>query len=149
MTYNAPARAAARSLASSSSSSSSAPGAPAARRMAPPRRLLAAIALVALIGSGCSNALADTGSGGGENAAGDQNDAGDQIAAAEVTPSPESTGKRFELARCMRENGVEDFPNPDANGVILYYGEDPDMESAREKCRHISPQPEGHEGNGG
>jgi hypothetical protein len=112
--------------------------------MAPPGRLLAAVALVALIGAGCSNALADTGGGaGGENPAGDQN------AAAEVNPSPEPAGKRFELARCMRENGVEDFPDPDANGVILYYGEDADMESAREKCRHISPLSEGHEGNGG
>jgi hypothetical protein len=117
--------------------------------MAPPRRLLAAIALVALIGTGCSNALADTGGGGGENAAGHQNVAGDQNAAAEVTPNPERKGKRFELARCMRENGVEDFPDPDANGIILYYGEDPEFTSAQEKCRHISPPPEGHEGNGG
>jgi hypothetical protein len=106
--------------------------------MAPPRRLLAAVALVTLIGTGCSNAHADTGSGGGENA-------GDQNAAAEVTSNPE----RFELARCMRENGVEDFPDPDDNGVILYYGEDPEFRSAQEKCAHISPRPEGHEGNGG
>jgi hypothetical protein len=110
--------------------------------MASPRRLLAAVALAALIGTGCSNAYADTGSGGGDNA-------GDQNAAAEVTPSPERTEKRFELARCMRENGVEDFPDPDDNGVILYYGEDPEFRSAQEKCAHISPRPEGHEGNGG
>jgi hypothetical protein len=140
MTYSAPARAAARSLASSS-----ALGASAARHLAPPRRLLAAIALVALIGTGCSNAHADTGSGGG----GGGYAAGDQNAAAEVTPNPERTEKRFELARCMRENGVEDFPDPDDNGVILYYGEDPEFKSAQEKCAHISPRPEGTEGNGG
>jgi hypothetical protein len=150
MTYREPARAEARQL---ESSSSSALGAPAARHLGPPRRLLAAIALVALIGAGCSNALAETGSGGGggggENAAGDQNAVGYQNAAAEVPPNPERTEKRFELSRCMRENGVEEFPDPDDNGVILYYGEDPEFESAQEKCRHISPPPEGHEGNGG
>jgi hypothetical protein len=144
MTYNAPARTAARPLASSSSS---ALGASAARHLAPPRRLLAAIALVALIGTGCSNAHADTGSGGGGG--GGENAAGDQNAAAEVTPNPERTKKRFELARCMRENGVEDFPDPDDNGIILYYGEDPEFRSAQEKCAHISPRPEGREGNGG
>ena len=138
MTYSAPARAAALSLASSS-----ALGASAARHLAPPRRLLATVALVALIGTGGSNAHADTGSGGGGYAAGGQN------AAAEVTPNPERTEKRFELARCMRENGVEDFPDPDDNGVILYYGEDPEFRSAQEKCAHISPRPEGREGNGG
>jgi hypothetical protein len=39
--------------------------------MAPPRRLLAAIGLVALIGAGNSNAPADTGSGGAEKPATD------------------------------------------------------------------------------
>jgi hypothetical protein len=128
--------------------------------MAPPRRLLAAIALVALIGTGCANAPAETGSGGGENpAAGgspstepESNPAaeagGDGNVAAEATPNPELK-ERFELARCMRENGVEDFPDPDDNGIIQYNGEDPEFTSAREKCRHISPRPEGHEGNGG
>jgi hypothetical protein len=140
MTYGAPARAAVPSLASSSSS---APGTSAVRRTALPGRLLAAVALVALIGTGCSTALADTGSGGGETAAGVQN------AAAEVTPNPERTENRFELARCMRENGVEDFPDPDDNGIILYYGEDPEFRSAQEKCAHISPRPEGRDGNGG
>jgi hypothetical protein len=50
----------------------------------------------------------------------------------------------------MRENGVEDFPDPDANGHILYYGDDPDMESASEKCDDRQPGARGREpGNGG
>jgi hypothetical protein len=140
MTYREPARTAARSLASWSSS---APGAPAARHVARSPRLLAA-ALVALICTGCSNAPADTGSGGDENAAGDQS------AAAEADPGPEPKEKRFELARCMRENGVEDFPDPDDDGIIQYHGEDPEFGSAQEKCRGFSPpREEGREGNGG
>jgi hypothetical protein len=94
--------------------------------MARSLRLLAAIALVALIGTGCSNAPAETGSG------------GDQNGPAGAAPSPaelqELLKERRESAKCMRENGVEDFPDPDANGYILYYGDDPDMKSAGEKC---------------
>jgi hypothetical protein len=96
----------------------------------PPGRLLAA---VALIGTGCSNAPAETGSGGGEkpattgssgsNATGETGDGGDQ-----------RLKERRESAKCMREDGVEDFPDPDGNGFILYYGDDPDMKSASEKC---------------
>jgi hypothetical protein len=125
MTHRAPARAAARSLAVP------APGTPAVLRVAPSGRLVAAVALVALIGTGCSNAPAGTGSG------------GDQNAPAGATPSPaelqELLEERRESAKCMRENGVEDFPDPDANGHVLYYGDDPDMESASAKCDELLP----------
>jgi hypothetical protein len=40
----------------------------------------------------------------------------------------------------MRENGVEDFPDPDANGYVLYYGDDPDMAAASEKCDDGPPE---------
>jgi hypothetical protein len=145
MASTAPARTAARSLASSAF------GARAARHSAPPGRLLAAAALVALIGTGCSNAPAGTGSDGGEkpatagssgsNPAGGTDGGGGQNASAGAAPTPvgpQELQKRRELATCMRENGVEDFPDPDANGAILYYGDDPDMTSAGEKC---DPQP--------
>jgi hypothetical protein len=102
---------------------------------------MAAIALVALIGTGCSNAPAETGSGGGEKPATQGNatgDVGDQTGPTGPAPSPaelqELLKERRESAKCMRENGVEDFPDPDANGAILYYGDDPDMESASERC---------------
>ena len=127
--------------------------------MAPPRRLLAAIALVVLIGAGCSNAPAETGSGGGEkpatqgspstepdsNAPGETGGGGDQNAPAGATPSPAELQEKLpELARCMRENGVEDFPDPGADGSIQYYGGSPEFTSAQEKCRDILPG----EGNG-
>jgi hypothetical protein len=105
--------------------------------MAPPRRLLAAIALVALIGAGCSNAPAETGGG------------GDQNAPAGATPNPaelqELQKKLPEYAKCMRENGVEDFPDPGADGTIQYYGDtDPqEFTSASEKCDDLLPPDRG------
>jgi hypothetical protein len=133
---------------------------PAARPQAPPRRLLAAIALVALIGAGCANTPAETGSGGGENlatsgspsiepdpnAAGGIAGGGDQNAATEGSPNLP------EFAKCMRENGVEDFPDPGPDGTIQYSGgaAQPEFKSAQEKCRHFWPRPEGRNpGNGG
>jgi hypothetical protein len=140
MTYSAPERAAAPSPASS------APGVPAARRVVPPGRLLAAVALVALIGTGCSNAPAEIGGSGGEEPATTgrpTGDGGDQSGPTGPPPSPaelqELLKERRESAECMRENGVEDFPDPDANGHILYYGDDPDMTSASEKCDDLQP----------
>ncbi|GAA5174468.1 hypothetical protein GCM10023321_78380 [Pseudonocardia eucalypti] len=95
-----------------------------------PARLLTAIALVALIGTGCSTAPAATG--------GPTGDIGDRTGPQGPAPSPAELQvllkERRESARCMRENGVQDFPDPDANGHILYYGDDPDMKSASEKC---------------
>jgi hypothetical protein len=104
-------------------------------------RLLAAVALIALVGTACSNAPTETGSGGGEVPATTDSptgDGGDQSGPAGPPPSPaelqELLEERREAAKCMRENGVEDFPDPDANGYILYYGDDPDLKSAGEKC---------------
>jgi hypothetical protein len=132
--------------------------------MAPPRRLLAAIALVALIGAGCANAPAETASGGGaqpatagspstvpdSTAAAGTGGGGDENAATEGGPIPRENSLKF--AECMRENGVEDFPDPDADGIIKYYGErDPQVfTAAQENCRHLRPRPEGpDQGNGG
>jgi hypothetical protein len=116
MSSHAPARAAARSRAFSSSPALGA-------------RPLAVIALVALIGAGCSDAPAETGGGGGENAA------------AESSPNPELKEKLPEFAKCMRENGVQDFPDPDGQGVIRFHGDahTPEFESARENCRDLLP----------
>jgi hypothetical protein len=95
-----------------------------------------ATALVALIGTGCSPAPAAAGNS-GETAV----DTGDQTGPSGPAPGPaelrELLQLRREAARCMRENGVEDFPDPDADGHILYYGDDPDMESTSEKCDEL------------
>ena len=66
-------------------------------------RTLAALAMVALISAGCSNAPAETGTGssGGNNTAATHEQA-------------------VKFAECMRENGVSDFPDPDAAGEFDY-----------------------------
>jgi hypothetical protein len=57
---------------------------------------LAAVALVALISAGCSNAPAETASGG--------------------NTADREQAVRF--ATCMRDNGVREFPDPDASGGL-------------------------------
>jgi hypothetical protein len=63
------------------------------------RRLLAAVAIVALVGAGCSSTPAETntGSSGGNESA----------------TNPE---KAVKFAECMRGNGVTEFPDPNAGG---------------------------------
>ncbi len=48
--------------------------------------------------------------------------------------SARATARSLPSSSYMRENGVEDFPDPDSNGHVLYDGDDPDMTSASEKC---------------
>ncbi len=54
-------------------------------------------------------------------------------------------------ARCMRDNGVPDFPDPDANGQLRGPGHDkqndPKFQAAAEKCRALAPGSE-HENTG-
>jgi hypothetical protein len=64
-------------------------------------RPLAALAVVALIGAGCSNEPAESGSAGNTNAGQEQ-------------------GMKF--AECMRDNGVSEFPDPDASGGLTIDG---------------------------
>jgi hypothetical protein len=62
--------------------------------------LLAALALVALIGAGC---------GGNESSSG-----GNTTAATQE--------KAVKFAQCMRENGISQFPDPDASGQLTIDG---------------------------
>ena len=121
--------------------------------MVPPRRLLTALALVALIGAGCANAPAGTGNGGGEKpattGAPDGTGGGDRDDPAAAAPVPsalrELQEKLPEYAACMRESGVEDFPDPGADGTVQYYGDaDPvEFRSASEKCDDLLPEDRG------
>jgi hypothetical protein len=69
------------------------------RRTLPP---LAALAMVAAIGAGCSNGSAETRSGGDKNT------------------STRDKGMKF--ANCMRDNGVREFPDPDASEGLTIDG---------------------------
>jgi hypothetical protein len=65
-----------------------------------PLAALAVIAILALIGAGCSNAPAETGAG----------DSGKANSA--------NYAKAGKFSECMRKNGVMKFPDPDASGRL-------------------------------
>ncbi len=75
-------------------------------------RPLAALALIALLSAGCSNALAETGTGssGGNNTAATHEDA-------------------VKFAEGMRDNGVKDFPDPTENGPLIDAGRQAEQEA--------------------
>jgi hypothetical protein len=94
---------------------------------------LAALALVALIGPGCGGN--DSGGSGNANAA--------------------TQDKAVKYAQCMRENGVSEFPDPDASGHLTIDGvlngssidpESSTWKSATEACKDL--QPPGYTGDG-
>jgi hypothetical protein len=96
-----------------------------------PLRPLAALAMVALIGAGCSRAPAhlDTGSGSGDTNAATHEQA-------------------LKFAECMRDNGVKEFPDPDASGQLtidaIANGSSLDPNTAAFKhalsaCKHLEP----------
>jgi hypothetical protein len=64
-----------------------------------PLAALAILAMVAVISAGCSNAPAGTGSSNSTAA---------------------THEKAMKFAECMRDNGVSEFPDPDASGTFAY-----------------------------
>ena len=88
-------------------------------------RPLTALALVALISAGCSNPPPETGSGGTDH-----------------------QSKAVKFSQCMRDNGVKDFPDPDASGELTLDGVlngsslDPDSAAwtkAIDACEDLQP----------
>jgi hypothetical protein len=95
-------------------------------------RPLAALAMVALIGAGCSNEPAENGGGSSENAT-----------------------KAMKFAACIRDNGVREFPDPDASGGLTIDGvlngssldpSAPAWKAAMGACKDL--QPPGFTGDG-
>lgn len=57
---------------------------------------------------------------------------------------PEQVERMRAMAACMRQNGVPDFPDPDADGRIrmdraVVDRDDPKVRAAFEKCREFAP----------
>jgi hypothetical protein len=75
---------------------------------------LAALAVVALIGAGCSNGSAENGNTGTESSTGNGGSGGNKNAT--------NRGKAVKFADCMRENGVSAFPDPDPSGELTIDG---------------------------
>jgi len=65
-------------------------------------------------------------------------------------PDPEMEAKMREFAKCMRENGVENFPDPQTEGGGIIIGgpnaeggidpSDPAFKAAQEKCAEFMPK---------
>jgi hypothetical protein len=84
-------------------------------------RPLAALAMIALLSAGCSNALAGTGtgsSGGNKNAATAPAQTGIGSGGSNAT----NRDQAVKFAECMRKNGVREFPDPDASGTLTIDG---------------------------
>lgn len=88
---------------------------------------LAALAVVALIGAGCSDAADEKGSAGNTNAGQEQ---------------------AMKFAECMRDNGVSEFPDPDASEGLTIDGvlngssldsSTPAWKAALSACRDLQP----------
>jgi hypothetical protein len=62
---------------------------------------------------------------------------------------PAMAEKMLEFAKCMRGNGVSNFPDPDSSGGMMIRedsGIDPNSESfkaAQQKCQQLMPTPPG------
>ncbi len=99
-------------------------------------RLLAALAMVALIGAGCSNGSAENGNTGtvsNTGAASNTSTGGNK----KLTKQE----KAVKFAECMRANGVPHFPDPDPNGDSNF-GVDVSVEvwlKAVDACKALKP----------
>jgi hypothetical protein len=91
-------------------------------------RRLAALAMVALIGAGCSDEPAENGNAGNKNAT--------------------NRDKAMKFAACMRQNGVREFPDPDASGSLTIDGvlngssldpSTPAWKQATRACKELEP----------
>lgn len=70
-----------------------------------------------------------------------------------IEPSAEQLAQMRAFAKCMREHGIEDFPDPGADGGIQIQGDSSDpngidpmseeFEDAEQACRHLAPKPPG------
>ena len=105
-------------------------------------RPLAALAMVALIAAGCSNEPAENGNTG----TGSSTDTVTASSGGKEKTTNRKTAVRF--AECMRENGVREFPDPDASGGLTVDGvlngssldsSTPAWKKAIAACRDLQP----------
>jgi hypothetical protein len=91
------------------------------------RPLAAALAMVAVIGAGCSSDSAENGDAGKTNA---------------------DYEKAVKFSECMRDNGVREFPDPDASGRLTVDGvingssidpNSPTWDAAMGACKDLQP----------
>jgi hypothetical protein len=111
---------------------------PARLRRAVP--LAAAFIVIGLLAAACSNG---SGGSGGPGVAG----AGSPSSSASSSPGASAGGAQAAMlaySHCMRDHGIWDFPDPDANGGIDMSGSDldpdsPQFQAAQEACKSLLP----------
>lgn len=97
------------------------------KRTLRPRAALTVVALIGMISAGCGS-KAPSGDG-----AGTSSGTGGTRTVAE-------RDKAVEFAECMRDNGLRDFPDPDANGEFVYgVGSPAAFERAVGACKDLQP----------
>ena len=105
-----------------------------------PLTTLALVALISLISAGCgSNAPSETGTAGSSNTSGSSSSSSSGSTARQ---------KATKFAECMRDNGVTEFPDPNASGELtidaVANGSSVDTDNAAFKkaisaCRDLEP----------
>ncbi|WTW92378.1 hypothetical protein OG216_02900 [Streptomycetaceae bacterium NBC_01309] len=70
--------------------------------------------------------------------------------------SAEDLEKTRQFAKCMRDHGIADFPDPDGNGGSIQLGngtdldpEDPKLKAAQSKCQSLIPARPGSDAGSG
>jgi hypothetical protein len=99
-------------------------------------RPLVALAVVALVGAGCSNGSAENGNTGAASSSGTAGSTG-----AGGNTKLSARDKAVKFAECMRANGVPHFPDPDSKGEVNF-GVDVTKEvwlKAVDACKALKP----------
>lgn len=107
--------------------------------------------MVALIAAGCSNAPAPAGTGSGPSASVTttaQTSSNSPAASGGGSNTAANRAQAVKFSQCMRDNGVKDFPDPDASGALTIDGVlngsslDPDSaawKKATTACKDLEP----------
>jgi hypothetical protein len=86
-------------------------------------RPLAALAMVVLIGAGCSNGSAENGdTGSGSTRTGSTSTGSTSTGSTGSSKTATNREKAMKFAECMRDNGVTEFPDPNASGELTIDG---------------------------
>jgi hypothetical protein len=85
-------------------------------------RTLAALSMVAVISAGCSNGSSGNGNTGNSNSDGTESAANTGNGNSGGQENATNREKAVKFAQCMRDNGVSEFPDPDASGELTIDG---------------------------
>ena len=85
-------------------------------------RTLAALSMVDMVSAGCSNGSAGNGNTGNSSSDGTESAANTGNGNSSGKENATNRDKAVKFAECMRDNGVSEFPDPDASGGLTIDG---------------------------